>query len=166
MEGKFRPGHFNGVAIVVSKLFHLVDPDNAYFGQKDLQQYIVIQQMVKDLSFPLTLHCCPIFREPDGLAMSSRNLRIPAAQREVAGKIYQALKIGKECLQTESIASTEEKVKNFLSQYPDLTLEYFEVVNSETLEPIKNVKEQKQVALCIAVYLEGIRLIDNIFLFS
>jgi pantoate--beta-alanine ligase len=166
MEGKFRPGHFNGVAIVVSKLFHLVDPDNAYFGQKDLQQYLVIQQMVKDLSFPLTLHCCPIFRESDGLAMSSRNLRIPAAQREVAGKIYQALKIGKECLQTESIASTEEKVKNFLSQYPDLTLEYFEVVNSETLEPIKNVKEQKQVALCIAVYLEGIRLIDNIFLFS
>jgi len=166
MEGKFRPGHFNGVAIVVSKLFHLVDPDHAYFGQKDLQQFLIIQQLVKDLSFPLTVHCCPIFRENDGLAMSSRNLRIPTNKREVAAKIHQALQIGKESLLSQSIESTQEKVKNFLSQFPDLTLEYFEVVDSETLEPVKSVKEQKQVALCIAVYLEGIRLIDNIFLFS
>lgn len=166
MEGAFRPGHFNGVAVIVSKLFHFVEPDNAYFGQKDLQQYVIIRQLVRDLSFPLHLHCCPIYREKDGLAMSSRNMRIPPEKREAAGKIYQALLAGKEAVLEQGIDHAREKVKGFLSQYPDLEMEYFEIVDSETLKPVKNVKEHRQVALCIAVYLAGVRLIDNIFLFS
>ena len=138
MEGKFRPGHFNGVAIVVSKLFHYVNPDHAFFGQKDLQQFAIIDQLVKDLSFPLTLHCCPIYRETDGLAMSSRNVRIPADKRAAAGKIYQALELAKSCLVNDhNIESTNNKVKEFIQNHSDLELEYFEIVDSETLQSVK-----------------------------
>ena len=165
MEGKFRPGHFNGVAIIVSKLFHYVNPDKAYFGQKDLQQVCIIRQLVKDLSFPLTLVCCPILREKDGLAMSSRNTRLSSQNRPLAGKIYEALQLAKKTILTEGIENTHKTVKNFLEQYKELELEYFEIADSETLEPVLNVKEHKQVALCIAVYLDGVRLIDNELLF-
>lgn len=161
MEGQFRPGHFNGVAIVVSKLFHFVGPDKAYFGQKDLQQVCIIRQLVKDLSFPLTLVCCPILREKDGLAMSSRNTRLSSQNRPVASKIYEALQLAKKTLLSEGIENTQKNVRNFLNQYKELELEYFEIADSETLEPVLNVKEHKQIALCIAVYLDGVRLIDN-----
>jgi pantoate--beta-alanine ligase len=167
MEGKFRPGHFNGVAIVVSKLFHFVNPDHAYFGQKDLQQFAIISQLVKDLSFPLTLHCCPIFREPDGLAMSSRNVRIPKEKRATAGKIYEALQLAKTTLlSSRDIEETKNKVKEFLKKYTDLDLEYFEIVDSETLQPVEELRQNYKIALCIAVYLNGIRLIDNVLLSS
>jgi pantoate--beta-alanine ligase len=161
MEGKFRPGHFNGVAIVVSKLFHYVSPDKAYFGQKDLQQVCVIRQLVKDLSFPFTLVSCPILREKDGLAMSSRNTRLSIQNRPIAAKIYEALQLAKKALLAEGIENTQKTVKKFLKQYKELELEYFEIADGETLEPVSNVKEHNQVALCIAVYLDGVRLIDN-----
>lgn len=162
MEGKFRPGHFNGVAIIVSKLFHFVLPDKAYFGQKDLQQFAIIRQLVQDLSFPVTLVCCPILREKDGLAMSSRNVRIPDKNRPVAAKIYEALQLGQNTLLAQGIQECKRTVTEFISSHPELQLEYFEIVDSETLEAVPDVKQSRSLALCIAVYLNEIRLIDNL----
>jgi pantoate--beta-alanine ligase len=166
MEGKFRPGHFNGVAIVVAKLFNIVQPDNAYFGQKDLQQYLVIRQMVKDLSFRINVKACPIIREADGLAMSSRNMRLSGEMRKIAPKIKEALDLGTKLLSQYSPDMVKEKVKSFISKVPELSLEYFEIADSETLVPVTNVKEHKGIALCTAAHLEGVRLIDNILLIS
>jgi pantoate--beta-alanine ligase len=166
MEGKFRPGHFNGVAIVVAKLFNIVQPDNAYFGQKDLQQYLVIKQMVKDLSFQTTIKCCPIIRESDGLAMSSRNRRLSENARRIAPKIKEALDLGTKLIAELSPASVKEKVKEFIANVPELELEYFEIADSETLVPVSYVKEHKGIALCIAANLDEVRLIDNILLIS
>jgi pantoate--beta-alanine ligase len=162
MEGKFRPGHFNGVGIVVSKLFHLVSPDKAYFGQKDLQQFAIIARLVKDLSFSLDLVCCPIYREPDGLAMSSRNVRLTPQNRPVAANIYKSLQLAAKSLFELGPVKTKEVVIDFISGYKELELEYFEIADRETLEPIIDVKEHQEFALCIAVYLDGVRLIDNV----
>lgn len=162
MEGAFRPGHFNGVAIIVAKLFHYTHPDAAYFGLKDLQQFRIISQMVKDLSFPIRLIGCPIFREADGLAMSSRNTRLDEQSRKTAPQIYQSLLFAKEALLKDGIEQTKEKVKNFYDQFPELKLEYFEIADMETLEPVTNVMDHKTIALCVAAWLGGVRLIDNI----
>lgn len=162
MEGKFRPGHFNGVGIVVSKLFHMVNPDKAYFGQKDLQQFAIIARLVKDLSFSLNLIRCPIYRESDGLAMSSRNVRLSTLNRPIASQIYKSLQLAEKFLFEHDPSKTKEMVLAFISEYKELELEYFEIVNSETLEPIVDVKGHKELALCIAVYLDGVRLIDNV----
>jgi pantoate--beta-alanine ligase len=166
MEGKFRPGHFNGVAIVVAKLFNMVQPDNAYFGQKDLQQYMIIKQMVKDLSFQVNIRACPIIRENDGLAMSSRNMRLSKEARQIAPKIKEALDLASGFISQLSPAEIKEKVKDFISKVPEIELEYFEIADSETLAPVINVKEHKGIALCIAAHLDRVRLIDNILLFS
>ncbi|HXA00576.1 MAG TPA: pantoate--beta-alanine ligase [Cytophagaceae bacterium] len=166
MEGKFRPGHFNGVAIVVAKIFNMVQPDNAYFGQKDLQQYLVIRQMVKDLSFQINIKACPVIREADGLAMSSRNMRLNIEMRKKAPKIKEALDLGAKLIAQHSPATVKEKVKEFISNVPELDLEYFEIADSETLAPVNNVKEHKGIALCIAAHLDEVRLIDNILLIS
>ncbi|MFL5729745.1 MAG: pantoate--beta-alanine ligase [Cytophagaceae bacterium] len=164
MEGKYRPGHFNGVAIVVAKLFNLVQPDNAYFGQKDLQQFLIIRQMVKDLSFQIRLTACPIVRETDGLAMSSRNMRLSPEKRKTAPRIKEALDLGALLIRNESPDRVKEKVKEFVSSVPELELEYFEIADSETLLPLSHVKEHKEIALCIAAHLDGVRLIDNLLL--
>jgi pantoate--beta-alanine ligase len=166
MEGKFRPGHFNGVAIIVAKLFNIVQPDNAYFGQKDLQQYLVIRQMVKDLSFQISIKACPIIREADGLAMSSRNMRLGTETRKIAPKIKEALDLGTKLLLQYPPTLVKEKVKDFVANVSELELEYFEIADSETLAPVNNVKEHKGIALCIAAHLDGVRLIDNILLIS
>lgn len=165
MEGLFRPGHFNGVAIIVSKLFHLVSPDTAYFGQKDLQQFFIIRQMVRDLSFPLVVKSCPIYREPDGLAMSSRNVRISETNRTLAGKIYESLQLGQSTLKnSRNVEETKKKVMEFLGNYKELKLEYFEIADSETLETVSDVGKHQELALCIAVYIDGVRLIDNVLI--
>jgi pantoate--beta-alanine ligase len=166
MEGKFRPGHFNGVAIVVAKLFNLIQPDNAYFGQKDLQQFLVIRQMVKDLSFPLHVKACPIIREADGLAMSSRNMRLSPEKRKIAPKIKEALDLGTKLIAQYPPETIKEMVRSFVASVPELELEYFEIADSETLVPISNVKQHKGIALCIAAHLDGVRLIDNLLLIS
>jgi pantoate--beta-alanine ligase len=166
MEGKFRPGHFSGVAIVVAKLFNLVCPANAYFGQKDLQQCLVIKQMVRDLSFQINIKTCPIIRESDGLAMSSRNMRLSAKARKIAPQIKEALDLGSTLIPHYSPDTVKEKVKDFISRMPELSLEYFEIADSETLAPVNNVKEHKGIALCIAAYLDEVRLIDNLLLIS
>ncbi|MDZ7898098.1 MAG: pantoate--beta-alanine ligase [Arcicella sp.] len=162
MEGQFRPGHFNGVGIVVSKLFNIMQPDNAYFGQKDLQQCAVVNRLVKDLSFSLILNICPTQREMDGLAMSSRNRNLSSEQRADAPHIYKALQKAVELLKENK---TSEEVKIFISQYfkalPSFKLEYFEISDFETLQPVNELQIGK-TALCIAAFMGKTRLIDNV----
>ena len=164
MEGQFRPGHFNGVGIVVSKLFNIVQPDNAYFGQKDLQQCAVVNRLVKDLSFSLMLNICPTQRETDGLAMSSRNRNLSPEQRADAPHIYKALQKVAELLRQNK---SSEEVKTFVRQYfkalPIFELEYFEISDFETLQPIDELQKGK-TALCIAAFMGKTRLIDNVIL--
>ena len=163
MEGKFRPGHFNGVGIVVSKLFNIIKPDKAYFGLKDLQQVTVIRQMVRDLSFDLEIIPCSTLRETDGLAMSSRNARLSVEARTLAPQIYKVLNLAKEKLETGfSTKETQEAVNQYFSQYTAFKLEYFEVVDFDTLKTIEAKNTTGKSALCIAAYLGEVRLIDNI----
>lgn len=163
MEGKFRSGHFNGVGIVVSKLFNVVKPDKAYFGLKDLQQVAVIRQMVRDLSFDLEVVPCPTLREIDGLAMSSRNTRLSLEARALAPQIYKVLNLAKEKLETgASTIETQEFVNQHFSNYTEFELEYFEVADFDTLKPIEAKNETGKTAICIAAFLGEVRLIDNI----
>lgn len=162
MEGYYRPGHFNGVATIVSKLFHLIKPHKAYFGQKDLQQFAIIRQLVQDLNFDLQLICHAVVREIDGLAMSSRNRRLTPAGRQVAPRLFEALQRAEQQVQSEQF--TVQEIKNelvmFLQQYPEIILEYFEIADFQTLQPAQNFT--RPVALCLAAYLDQVRLIDNI----
>jgi pantoate--beta-alanine ligase len=165
MEGKYRPGHFSGVALVVSKLFNIVNPNNAYFGQKDWQQFAVIQQVVLELKFGLTLHSIPTLRETDGLAMSSRNLRLNGMQRQQATTFYKALRLAKENLKKgEEIASVKRSVREIVEGVEGVTLEYFELAESKSLDLLEAVDGAKAPILCIAGYVGEVRLIDNMFL--
>ncbi len=163
MEGKFRKGHFNGVGIVVAKLFNIVKPDKAYFGLKDLQQVAVVNLLVKDLSFDLQIIPCATLREADGLAMSSRNRRLSTAARNKASKVYQSLKLGEEqLLRGVSPAQVQNDISTYFKQFPEFDLEYYEIVSFENLQAIKTYKTSEKTAICIAAYLDGVRLIDNI----
>lgn len=163
LEGKFRPGHFNGVGIVVSKLFNIVKPGKAYFGQKDLQQVAVVKRLVKDLSFDLELVICDTVREDDGLAMSSRNRRLSAGAREVAPRIFESLLIGqKHLFEGLNIQETKQKVTEWYENSPEFTLEYYEIVEADTLNTIEKKPEGQKTAIVIAAFLDGVRLIDNI----
>lgn len=162
MEGKFRPGHFNGVGIVVSKLFNIVKPEKAYFGLKDLQQVAVIRRMVQDLSFDLEIIPCPTLRETDGLAMSSRNTRLSPEARALAPQIYKALNLAKEKLQAgASVSEMQVAVDEHFAIFPDFELEYFEAADFDTLLPIEAKIADGKTALCVAAFLGGVRLIDN-----
>ena len=165
MEGTFRPGHFSGVALVVSKLFHIVEPDYAYFGQKDFQQFVIIRQLVNDLQFNITLHCIPTLRENDGLAMSSRNLRLSPEHRLLAGIFYKALIEAKQKI-VSKIPVTEVKkyVENLINAQPHSRLEYFELADSSNLNLLNNVSDGNRPIMCIAGYIGEIRLIDNMYL--
>lgn len=163
MEGKFRPGHFNGVGIVVSKLFHIVKPDKAYFGLKDLQQVAVIRRMTNDLSFDLQIVPCPTLRETDGLAMSSRNMRLSAEARALAPHIYKVLLLARKKLESGvTSAETQAFAMAYFKNYPDFELEYLEIADFDTLAPISQANAPGKTAICIAAFLSGVRLIDNI----
>ncbi|NVN95319.1 MAG: pantoate--beta-alanine ligase [Bacteroidetes bacterium] len=162
MEGKFRPGHFNGVAIVVKKLFDIVMPDNAYFGEKDYQQLQIIKSLVKQMNIPVNIIPCPIVREVDGLAMSSRNMRLTDEERKVAPFIYQILLQAKGKMNKLSPKEITQWVNRQIEIQPLLRMEYFEVVNATTLLPISNWDDCEHAIGCIAVFLGNIRLIDNI----
>jgi pantoate--beta-alanine ligase len=165
MEGRFRPGHFSGVALVVSKLFNIVEPDHAYFGQKDWQQFTIIRQLVDELKFNLTLHVIPTHREHDGLAMSSRNLRLSQEEREHATVFYQALFAAKEALYSgRDIESVSRMVRSIVEKNGMVTLEYFEIADSKNLNLLDNVKAAEQPIMCIAGFVGEVRLIDNMFL--
>ncbi len=163
LEGDFRPGHFKGVGLVVAKLFNIINPDYTYFGQKDLQQVYLIKQLITDLSFNIKLVPVPTVREADGLAMSSRNRRISQGDRPAAAIFYQALISAREQLKSgKSIPEVKKAVKKLIDQVPALSLEYFEVVNTADFSITEVIHEQENTALCIAGYINNIRLIDNV----
>ena len=165
MEGTHRPGHFNGVATVVGKLFHLSRPHQAYFGQKDWQQVAIVRQMVADLAFDLELVSFPTVREADGLAMSSRNRRLPAEARTVAPRLYAALQLAAEQLrQGASAATAQQAAIAYIASEPAFTLEYFEIADAHTLQPLNSGQPGQPVVVCLAAHLAGVRLIDNLVL--
>ncbi|GAB2779635.1 pantoate--beta-alanine ligase [Rhabdobacter roseus] len=163
MEGTFRPGHFNGVGLVVARLFHLVQPDRAYFGQKDLQQVAVVRRLVQDLAFPIEVVSCPTLREADGLAMSSRNRRLSPEQRGQASLLSEVLQQAKNSfLNGHSVEDVKAHLRNRLAAFPNFNLEYFEIVHAQTLQPVTEEQEPGATALCVAAYLGPVRLIDNL----
>lgn len=164
MEGAQRPGHFNGVAQVVSKLFSIVEPQKAYFGQKDFQQLAIIRTMVKQLEMPIEIIACPIIREENGLAMSSRNERLTKEERSRAGLIFSTLSKIKELKNNKSIAELKTFVEGQLKTEPLIKLEYFEIADAETLQSISDLKQVKSAVACIALKMGEVRLIDNILL--
>jgi len=165
MEGRFRPGHFSGVALIVSKLFHIVGPDNAYFGQKDWQQFVIISHLVKELNFDLTLEVVPTHREPDGLAMSSRNTRLTQSERAEAVVFFNALSYAKSALKNGAdVEDVSKKVREMVEKKDFITLEYFEIADSKNLNIIDNVKAADRPIMCIAGFVGDVRLIDNMFL--
>jgi pantoate--beta-alanine ligase len=164
MEGQFRPGHFSGVALVISKLLHIVEPHVAYFGQKDWQQFAIIKKLVNELNFSTRLESIPTYREPDGLAMSSRNLRLTAIQRAHAKVLFEALTIARDLLKSgESIVNVKIAIKKQVESHLECRLEYFEIADSENLTLLNSVDEANKPILCMAAYVGDVRLIDNMF---
>lgn len=160
MEGKFRPGHFNGVAVVLSKLFHIVSPDVVYFGQKDFQQCAVVRTLIEDLSFNMEMVTVPTVRETSGLAMSSRNQRLSPDGLVRATAIFKGLSLGMQILKEtkDKTLAKEEIHKTTLAA--GIEIEYVEIADPNTLLPVDN--EVSQMVICFAGFLEGVRLIDNI----
>jgi pantoate--beta-alanine ligase len=162
MEGKHRPGHFNGVAQVVSKLFDAVMPNKAYFGEKDFQQLSIIKQLVKQQNYNIEIVPCPIIREPDGLAMSSRNILLSPAQRENAAIISKTLFESVKLANTLSIVELKNWVCKTINDNAELEVEYFEIVDDTYLQSIKTWEENNKKVGCVAVKVGRVRLIDNI----
>ncbi len=166
MEGKFRPGHFNGVGTIVKKLFEIVRPTNAYFGEKDFQQLQIIRKMVEKHSIKINIVCCLIFREKNGLAMSSRNERLTNSEREKAAIIYETLQKAYQMYKNETIPVSEIKdwvTKKFLKN-KDFKLEYFDIADEKTLVSATRKNKMKNFRAFIAVFINNIRLIDTISL--
>lgn len=164
MEGKHRPGHFAGMATVVKRLLLTVNPTRAYFGKKDYQQWLIVQQLVTIENMKVEIIGCPIEREPDGLAMSSRNLRLSPRQRHAAAVIYEALIQIKESNRNKSVRKAVAKAIETINAHPDLAVEYLEVADSKTLQPINDWTESSSIRAFAAVYAGEIRLIDNVSL--
>lgn len=162
MEGKFRPGHFNGVCQIVSKLFLIVEPTRAYFGEKDFQQLAIIREMVRKYPFNLEIVGCPIVREADGLALSSRNARLSDEQRIQALQISKTLFASVDYAQTHTLAETKAFVESAISTAEGLRLEYFEIVDGNSLQTVCDWKDGSYIVGCITVFCGEVRLIDNI----
>lgn len=164
MEGAHRPGHFNGVCQVVSRLFYITKPDAAYFGEKDWQQIAVIKQLVKSLGLIIKIVECELIREESGLAMSSRNALLTAEERDVASNIYRVLKESVSYATSHSVQETHDFVVNSINTYPELTVEYFSIVNNDTLEDVAKWDDCPGISGCITVFCgrTPIRLIDHI----
>lgn len=162
MEGKYRPGHFNGVCQIVSKLFLIVEPTRAYFGEKDFQQLAIIREMVRKYPFDLQIVGCPIVREADGLALSSRNARLSDVQREQALQISKTLFASVEYGKDHTLAETLRFVEDSIEKAEGLELEYFEIVDGNTLQPVSAWEDSAYIVGCITVFCGEVRLIDNI----
>ena len=162
MEGKYRPGHFNGVAQIVSKLFYAVTPDRAYFGEKDFQQIAVIRSMVKLINSPVEIVDCPIVREEDGLALSSRNRRLTSEQRKNALNISATLFKSRTFAQNHTVAETLAFVVDTINAVDGLEVEYYEIVDGRTLLPVESWDQTDYVVGCVTVYCGEVRLIDNV----
>ena len=164
MEGRFRQGHFNGVATIVRRLFEIVNPTRAYFGEKDFQQLQIVRSLVERHNLPVQIVGCPIYREQNGLAMSSRNERLTADQRSRASVIYRALQRAQAGFLTESTQKIRHVVGQMIASEPGFTLEYFEVADEKTLRPAVRKSKKKKYRAFIAVLVNNVRLIDTIAL--
>ena len=164
MEGKFRPGHFNGVGTIVKRLFEIVTPTNAYFGEKDFQQLQIVKKMVEKTHLPVNVVGCPIFREDNQLAMSSRNERLTPEERKEASIIYKVLTEAREIFQTGTPEETIQFVENSFKDNERFELEYFVIADESTLLPIDHKSKDKNYRAFIAVFVNSIRLIDTISL--
>ncbi|PIB33055.1 pantoate--beta-alanine ligase [Gaetbulibacter sp. 5U11] len=164
MEGKFRAGHFDGVGTIVKRLFEIVKPENAYFGEKDFQQLAIIKKLVTKYNLPVTIIGCDIFRESSGLAMSSRNVRLKPDYKKAAPFIYQTLKEAKIKFGTKSADKTTKWVEQQFENHDLLQLEYFIIADVDTLKTVKRKNKTNTYRAFIAVYADDIRLIDNIAL--
>jgi pantoate--beta-alanine ligase len=164
MEGKHRPGHFDGVGTIVKRLFEIVQPNKAYFGEKDFQQLQIVKKLASKHNIPVEVIGCPIHREPNGLAMSSRNERLSETAKENAAIIYQILNNSKEIFKTNSTEETINWVENEFKKHPEFQLEYFEIADEATLIPVSEKETNKKYRGFIAIFIENIRLIDNISL--
>jgi len=164
MEGKFRPGHFDGVGTIVKRLFEIVKPTNAYFGEKDFQQLQIVKKMVEKSSLNVNVIGCPIFRESNNLAMSSRNERLSLQERKEAGIIYQTLEAAKNKFPNSSAAKITQWVKKEFENNKSFTLEYFEIADETTLSTCIIKNKNKKYRAFIAVFINNIRLIDTISL--
>jgi pantoate--beta-alanine ligase len=171
MEGPRRPGHFSGVAVVVRRLFDLTQPNRAYFGEKDYQQIAIIRNLLEQIKYPIEIVPCPIVRAEDGLALSSRNMRLSAEARAVAPNIYATLQQAVEMSEVEDVESVRDYVIETLSSFQEINgldeslrfePEYFEIVDDTTLQPITDWADAKGIVGCIAVWLTGVRLIDMV----
>ena len=164
MEGPRRPGHFNGVCQIVSKLFYAVNPDRAYFGEKDFQQIAVIKAMVADLKIPVTICPCPIVREADGLALSSRNALLSADERNLAVNISKILFASKEFALAHTVDETLAFVVDSINAHEGLEVEYYEIVDGDSLQKVCSWNDSESIVGCITVYCGQlpVRLIDNI----
>jgi pantoate--beta-alanine ligase len=162
MEGKFRPGHFDGVGTVVKRLFEIVKPTNAYFGEKDFQQLQIVKKLVEIEKLLVNIVACEIFREANGLAMSSRNERLTTEERNQAALLYQTLKEAKLLFAIKSVKEVKEYVENVFKNHPKIALEYFEIANENTLVPSDIKTEGVQYRAFLAVFINNIRLIDTI----
>lgn len=166
MEGAFRKGHFDGVGTIVKRLFQLIEPSKAYFGEKDFQQLQIIKRLVEIEKLPIHVIGCPIHRETTGLAMSSRNQRLTAEQQEQAAFIYKTLALAKELFPEKTIPQINSIVKNEFEKHPTLSLEYFIIADETTLLSIETKKESRNPRAFIAAYLNSVRLIDNLSLYN
>lgn len=164
MEGKHRPGHFDGVGTIVKRLLEIIQPTFAYFGEKDFQQLQIVKKMVQKHHLPVIIIGCPIFRENNGLAMSSRNERLSETERNEAGFIYKMLLIAKEKFGTKSANEVKKWIQSTFQQHPMFALEYFEIANEATLKPIERKSKDKKYRAFIAVFVNNVRLIDTILL--
>lgn len=162
--GRYRPGHFQGVTTIVTKLFNLIQPQNAYFGQKDAQQSLVIQRMVHDLDVPIRIQICPTVREPDGLAMSSRNVKLSKAARTKAPLIYQGLQAAADIVLNgeKNVYSIIQAARDVIETVPEIRIQYLECRDRHMLRPMKIL--DCPGVLAVAAFLDGVRLIDNIFI--
>jgi pantoate--beta-alanine ligase len=164
MEGKHRPGHFDGVGTIVKKLFEIVNPTRAYFGEKDFQQLQIVKKLVEKEKMNVEIIGCPIFREANGLAMSSRNERLSENARNQSSFIYKILQTIQADFEKKSLTELNEFVKNAFSEHPEFSLEYFEIAEESTLLPASEKDKTKKYRAFIAIFVENIRLIDNISL--
>ena len=164
MEGAKRPGHFDGVCTIVNKLFKIVQPNNAYFGQKDFQQLAIIRQLNENQNFNINIFGCPIIREKDGLAMSSRNSLLNTKERIIAKNIFNILLKAKAQFPDLSIEEVKSFVEIELNAVSAFSIDYVEIVNTKTLKPLNNLEKNEPAILCVAVFLGSVRLIDNILL--
>ena len=161
MEGKHRPGHFNGMAVVVKKLFDICIPHRAYFGEKDFQQLMIVRELVKMNKIPVTVIGCAIIREDDGLAMSSRNTRLSPHERSIAPEIYKTLLWMRHQAEQRTVEEILQQARQKLASHPEIKIEYIEIVDEETLLPVSDWNSSGNIRSLIALFLGEVRLIDN-----